>query len=318
MDRHEFQSTFIENTFTPVPKLTRFYRAWQVFNARRAFSAQDVTFTFSVDLCLAIGPRRRQRSPRLVYVGFTQDGPWSQHKIDQLSAAMQQYDAITVFTDDERDVYIERYRLQPDRVHTIPIHTDERDGYGAYPDNRPIEQPYVLSMGSPNRRFRPVAEACHRLGLPLVIVTRPWHKNDDLDAMRELGADVITDANKMRALTLLKHSRMTAMAFDDPTIPGGFTTLVHGMFMRTPFVLTQCRGMGEHVVDDVNGYVTPHDDQAGLEAAMEKLWCEPGLAERFGAQGLERAQARHSLEAAAVSFDALIDHVRSQPSVLSR
>jgi glycosyltransferase involved in cell wall biosynthesis len=307
---------FIENTFTPIPKLTRLYRAWQVRCAMAAMAPYDIAFTFSVDLCLAIGARRRSATPRLVYVGFTQDGPWDQTKIDAISRAMQSYDAITVFTDDERDVYIERYRLDPSRIHTIPIHTDERDGYGAYPVERPIEHDYVLSLGSPNRRFKPVADACRKLGMPLVIVTRPWHSNDSLDELRALGAEVITDANKVRALTLLKHSKMTVMAFDDPAIPGGFTTLVHGMFMRTPFILTQCRGMGEHVVDGTNGFITPHDDQAALEQAMDRLWTEPGLADTFGAQGERLAEQRHSLSAAASHFDALIAGIMSQSAVV--
>lgn len=308
MDHHQWQSIFIDHTFKPFPKLTRLYVQRQYAAARRSLAAHDIAFTFSTDICLGLTGRRTRSAPDapLIYVGFTQDGPWSREKIDRLKCAMGRYDMVTVFTDEERDLYIARYSLPPHRIRTIPIHTDEGDGYEKYPDQPPLDHEYVLSMGSPNRCFQPVAIACQRMNLPLVIITRPWHQLDDLAEMRALGATVITDADKLSALTYLKHAKMAVMAFDDPGIPGGFTTLVHGMFMRTPFILTDCLGMREHVVDGQTGFVTPHADQPALESAMYRVWNESGLAEQFAAAGLARARQRHAPESAAKQFASLI------------
>jgi glycosyltransferase involved in cell wall biosynthesis len=269
--------------------------------AAAAMARVQVAFLFSDDVAAGVTGLHAlgRRAPVRIYVGFTQDGPWPAKRIARAGRALRRCDAVTVFSEEERAVLIPRYGFDPDRVHVIPIHTDETEGYRQYPDTPPREEPYVLSMGSPNRRFAPVAAACRELGIPLVIITRPWHENDSLDELAASGATVVTDADKMKALTYLKHARLAVMAFDDPQTPGGFTTLVHAMFMRTPFVVTACLGMAEHVIDGQTGFVTPHGDEAALRAAIGRLWSETGLADRFGAQALERAEQRHSLQAAA-------------------
>jgi glycosyltransferase involved in cell wall biosynthesis len=247
-------------------------------------------------------------------VGFTQDGVWPQQKIDALARAMSQLDAVTVFSEDERQLYLSRFALKPERTHLIPIHTDETGDYSQYPDRLPAgaqvaKGQYVLSLGSPNRRFTPIARACQHLKAPLVIITRPWHKNDSLDELAKMGAIIITDADKMKSLTYLRCARAAVMAFETDQLPGAFTTLIHGMFLKTPSVVTSCLGMSDYVVDGENGLVTPHGDEAALRGAIDRMWSEPGLAERMGELGYKRAQRLYSLEAAATMHEALARRV---------
>ena len=311
MRRHRFTPIYIENTLKPLPRGTRMYVQWQYLRAMYAIRRTELTFLFSTEIGVGMTSwtSRLIRQPKRIYVGFTQDGVWPQAKIDRLSRALRQCDAITVFSDDERRLYLQRYGLDPARVHLIPIHTDEMQGYAQYPDVRPIDSPYVLSLGSPNRRFMPIARACSSLKIPLVIITRPWHKNDSLDELAALGATIITDADKMKSLTYLKHARFSAMCFETPELPGAFTTLIHAMFMRTPSVVTSCLGMGDYIVDGENGFVTPHGDEAALQWAIDRLWNEPGLTEGFADAGYARAMGLFSLEAAAERFDALAEAV---------
>jgi len=299
-----FRRIFIDSTFPPIPKLTRLYQGWQHLQAMAALRPVQLAFLFSDGAGGPMtGPLARLISPaRRIYVGFTQDGPWPQRRIDRFAAILARCNAVTMFTEEERAVYLDRYGLEADRVRVIPIHTDETGDYRQYGEQSPRRRPFILSLGSPNRRFTPVARACRDLGIDLVIITRPWHENDSLDELAELGAEVITDADKLRALTYLKHARLAVAAFDDPDIPGGFTTLVHGMFLRTPFILTQCLGMAEHVIDGETGYITPHDDEPALREAIGRLWSNPDLADRFGEAAYRRAQDRHSLQAAAEMF----------------
>jgi glycosyltransferase involved in cell wall biosynthesis len=309
-----FRRIFIDNTFRPVPKLSGLYQRWQYAKAAWALMPVHLAFLFSDGVGAALtGPLARRLAPaRRIYVGFTQDGPWPRRRIERFATLLGRCDAVTMFTEEERAVYLDRYHLTPDRARVIPIHTDETNGYRQYPDTPPRDRPFALSLGSPNRRFAPVARACRDLGIDLVIITRPGHENDSLHELADLGAEIITDANKQRALTYLKHARLAVAAFDDPNIAGGFTTLVHAMFLRTPFVLTQCLGMGEHVIDGETGFVTRHDDEPGLHEALKQLWNDPDLATRFGEAAHRRAQARHSLTAAADMFYRLaLDVLRS-------
>ena len=307
MRDHRFTAVYIENTWRRLPKATKAYVQWQYIDAARRIRACDLAFLFSTDIGAGMThwPAALLPQPPRIYVGFTQDGAWPAKKIDRLSRALNACAAVTVFSEDERQLYLSRYRLDPSRVHTIPIHTDETEGYQQYPDQRPLERPYVLSLGSPNRRFTPIARACRALNVPLVIITRPWHKNDSLDELRTMGATIITDADKMKSLTYLKHAKLAAMCFETPDLPGAFTTLIHAMFMRTPSVVTSCLGMSDYIVNGENGFIAPHGDDAALQSAIDRLWNEPGLADRFAQSGLERATRLFSLEAAAQRFHEL-------------
>lgn len=300
-----FNRIFIQNTLNWLPKASRVYQQWQYQRAIARVSSAALVFLFSTDIGIGMTrgiSRLTGRQPRRVYVGFTQDGPWSEQRIARVASGLQRCDAVTVFTEEERQAYVPRYGLPRERVHVIPLHTDEPSGYDHYDGPSPYEQPYILSLGSPNRRFTPVAEVCKAMGVRLVIMTRPSHRNDSLDELTELGAIVITDADKKRALTCLKHARAAVMMFDDPSLPGGFTTLVHGMFLRTPFIVGECLGMREHVIDGETGFVIPHNDTNALGEAIETLTRDEALATRFSQKSYERAEARHSLAAAADAF----------------
>ncbi len=311
-----FRKIFIDNTCHSVPKLTGPFIHWQYLQAMLAIRSSELAFLFSTDIGIGMtGPLSRMISqPKRIYVGFTQDGPWPEQRIARLARALGSCHAVTVFTEDERQVYLKRFDLEPERVRVIPLHTDETDGYREYGDESPRTSPYVLSLGSPNRRFKPVAAACKELGIDLIIITRPWHKNDSLEELADLGAEIITDADKQRALTYLKHARLAVAVLDDPTIPGGFTTLVHSMYLRTPFVLSRALGVAEHVIDGETGFVTPHDDEPALREAIHKLWSDPQLAHRFGEKAFDLAHKRHSLEAAAGMFhDLALKVLEQQP-----
>ncbi len=74
------------------------------------------------------------------------------------------------------------------------------------------------------------------------------------------------------------------------------------MFLRTTIVSTKCLDVAEHIIDGETGFVTPHCDDESLKGAIDRLWSEPGLAQRLGVAAEARAQTRHSLKAAARNF----------------
>jgi glycosyltransferase involved in cell wall biosynthesis len=331
MRRHRWTAHYIQHTFTNWGKrgeiLSRPYVRCQYARTMRKIARPpsrggvDLAFLFSTDINLGMTrwPSQLMRQPKRVYVGFTQDGIWPQQKVDALAKAMRQLDAVTVFSEDERRLYVQRYGLERARTHLIPIHTDETGDYSQYPDQLPADAPasirkgeYVLSLGSPNRRFTPIARACQQLNVPLVIITRPWHKNDSLDELAKMGATIITNADKLKSLTYLRCARAAVMAFETDQLPGAFTTLIHGMFMRTASVVTSCMGMSDYIVNSENGIITPHGDEDALRNAIERLWNEQGLAKRMGEAGFTRAQRLYSLEAAATAHEALAQQVMSR------
>ena len=81
------------------------------------------------------------------------------------------------------------------------------------------------------------------------------------------------------------------------------------MFLRTPIASTKCLGVPEHIIDGETGFVTPHRDDEALKGAIDRLWSEPGLAQRLGDAAEARAQQRHSLKAAARNFAELTQNL---------
>ena len=81
------------------------------------------------------------------------------------------------------------------------------------------------------------------------------------------------------------------------------------MFLRTPIVSTKYLGVAEHIIDGETGFVTPHSDDESLKGAIDRLWSEPGLAQRLGNAAEARAQQRHSLKAAAESSAQVITKI---------
>jgi glycosyltransferase involved in cell wall biosynthesis len=311
MRKHRFRPVYIENNLKRWPKLTKPYIQLQYANAMRRIAGTELAFFFSTDITMGMTSRCADLlpQPKRMYVGFTQDDRWSAQKIARMSVALNRCDAVTTFSEAERALYINRYNLDPRRIHFIHIHTDETGEYRQYPEVRPVEPPYVLSLGSPNRRFMPIARVCSQLRIPLVIITRPWHKNDSLDELRGLGATIITDADKSKSLTYLKHAKFCAMCFETDELPGAFTTLVHSMFLRTPTVVTNCLGMSDYVIHGETGLIASHGNEQELGEAIEHLWRSEGMPERFAAKAHERAMSLHSLQAAAERFEQLAMHV---------
>lgn len=65
-------------------------------------------------------------------------------------------------------------------------------------------------------------------------------------------------------------------------------SLIEAMAYRVPAVVTECGGSPELIVDGECGLVVPVRDSAALRAAIERLYRDPALRQRFGKAARER------------------------------
>src|SRR5258706_2229623 len=72
--------------------------------------------------------------------------------------------------------------------------------------------------------------------------------------------------------------------------------LVEAMAMRIPVVSTSVSGISELVDHMQNGLLAPEKDSEALAAAIKTLLEDPGLRERFGANGRQKVMAGFSLD----------------------
>jgi len=101
-----------------------------------------------------------------------------------------------------------------------------------------------------------------------------WHHQLDRRALRDLYA----------------RSRFVVVPLFDVEFDAGATAILEAMAMGKAVVLTRTRGQVDLVEDGVHGvYVAPRDP-ADLRRAIERLLDDPGLAERMGRAGRERAE----------------------------
>ncbi|MHC5003452.1 MAG: glycosyltransferase [Planctomycetota bacterium] len=315
LDRSRFELIRIANALPVLPPATGPYRAMQHARAARRLGRADVALLFSLDIACAVSRRRRGRGgPPLVYVGFTQDGPWPAEQLRRTGQALRDCDAVTVFTEAERRLYVERFGADPDRLHVVPIHYDVADAAPPGDGPPPREPPYALSLGVTNRRFTPAARACRELGIPLVVLTRPHHRHDDLDELVRLGAVVRTDADPATMAGYLRHARLAVAQFADPSLPCGFTIVMHAMRLGTPVVAGASVGMDEHVAHGESGLIAPEGDEAALRAAIARLWSDDAFAADVAEAGRRRAREHHAPTVAAPRYHRLISGLLTSQS----
>ena len=85
------------------------------------------------------------------------------------------------------------------------------------------------------------------------------------------------------------------------------TVIMEAMAAGLPVISTAIGGIPEMVIQNETGFLVPPGDVAALDAAIEHLFDEIGLARRLGEHGFQRAKELFSIEKNVRSLLALID-----------
>lgn len=106
-----------------------------------------------------------------------------------------------------------------------------------------------------------------------------------------------------------------------PSLYEGFgISLIEAMAARRPVVATEVGGIPEVVTHNQTGLLVPPGDFVTLAAAINRLTCDPALAERLAANGQARVQERFSIRAAAGRYEVLYEALlarRTPPSSMN-
>ena len=192
------------------------------------------------------------------------------------------------------------YRLDPARVHGVPLGADAVFHPGARADAAPAG-PYVVYVGviHPRKNLAALRAAMATLaaeGLPhgLVVVGSPAaDRQDGSELMRAAAAELPGAPGRVTFLEGLDDGELAGvMAAADalclPSFYEGFAIpVLEAMACGTPAVVSD-RGALPEVVGDAGVVVAPEPD--AVTAGLRRLLTEPGLAERLGAAARERAR----------------------------
>lgn len=171
------------------------------------------------------------------------------------------------------------------------------------------EAPFALAMGSANRDYATLYEACRRTGLPLALVA----------ARHALPAEqpppnVTLHANldPVACLRLAQQARLSIVPLADVAAASGQITMVEAMRMGRPLIVTDTIGSRDYVVDDATGLLVPPRDPAALAAAMQRLWDDAALRSRLSSGARRFAEDSLSDEAAAAALVRMLDAVATR------
>lgn len=171
------------------------------------------------------------------------------------------------------------------------------------------EAPFALAMGSANRDYATLYEACRRTGLPLTLVA----------ARHALPAEppppnvtLRSDLDPAACLRLAQQARVSIVPLADVAAASGQITMVEAMRMGRPLIVTDAIGSRDYVVDGATGLLVPPRDPAALAAAMRRLWDDATLRTRLADAARRFAGESLSDEAAAAALARILDAVAAR------
>lgn len=217
--------------------------------------------------------------------------------------ALQAADRIVVHSQAEVDSYRHWLRLPASRFLYVPL-TAEVPAVRWADD--PTRVPYVVALGTANRDYRTLLAALARCGHPAIIVS-------GASAIEGLAVPANVQVRSGLSLDqchrLVAGARLQVIPIADGQAASGQVTLIEGMMIGAPLIVTRCAGSEDYLEAEREGLMVPVGDVEGMSAAIARLWDDAALRQRLGAAAQTRALAQYSFPSAARVMAAVLDEL---------
>lgn len=261
--------------------------------SRRAGVGIITTFPqLAVCACLLKRLTWRRHLPVIAWM-FNLKHPYTGVKGWLTRRALGSADRIVVHSRAEIDTYSRWLGLPRERFSFVPL-TAEIPAVGAWEENEAA--PYVVSLGNANRDYQTLVRAVRRLGVKTIIVA-----GDSAVQGLDLppNVEVRSKLSLEECHRLVKHARLHVIPIADVHAPSGQVTLIEGMMIGCPIIVTRCDGSRDYLDEGVEGLMVEPRNDAALEQAITRLWNDPGERQRLSGASRERALAGYSFPGAA-------------------
>nr|WP_232307110.1 glycosyltransferase [Sphingomonas sp. Y57] len=287
---------------TPVAQWLRHWR-----QSARALAQGDGVVTVFPQLALTAAIQRRigrRDTPIVAWcfnIGRFPSG-WKRHIAGFF---LRSIDMFVVHSRGEIALLRDRLMIDETRICFVPL---QRAAIPTTGDEETVA-PFALAMGSANRDYATLYEACRRAGLPLTLVAgRHALPTEPPPPNVTLCSDLDPDA----CLRLAQRARLSIVPLADVAAASGQITVIEAMRMGRPLIVTDAIGSRDYVVDDVTGLLVPPGDPAALAAAMQRLWDDAALRTRLSDAARRFAEDALSDEAAAAALARILDSVAAR------
>jgi hypothetical protein len=259
---------------------------------------------FALALLLALTPRRRMAHLAILmrpcFTGGS-SGPkrWIRRAVLPL-LARHGMDRLLVPAPRQRQLVTECWRVAPGRFVPAGWSVDTRFW-------RPLDGPQdmICSVGREMRDYGTLIAALWSLNIPCHIATGSIHQDsgaaDDPDASNIDGQTLpasVTVGHKspVELRELYRRSRMVVVPIMPSDSDNGVSTIQEAMAMGRAVISTATAGRAEILEDGVNCVLVPELDPDALRAGIERLWNDPELCSRLGANGRQRVRTGYDVE----------------------
>ena len=220
--------------------------------------------------------------------------------------ALKNIEKIVVHSTNELELYADWLGLPRDRFEFIHYTTDA-DAIATWVDDEP-DQPFVAALGSAHRDFPTFFSAVEQLNLPKTVAAgRPALEGVSVPSMVDTPFD-ITRADCHR---IAQHGRVNVV----PLLPkpeiaaAGYVTVVEGMYMGRPLIVSDCYSMRDYIIDGETGILVKPNDVDSLRDAIELLWHDENLRNKLGKNAQAYANEHFTEAAASKALHRMMDEL---------
>lgn len=272
----------------------------------------DGVITLFQHLPVILGARRRLRLSKKPVVAwmFTvpnyQVGPVRRWLVRQ---SLMGVDRLVIHNTAELEIYREWLDLPADKFEFVHYPVAASDIEAVVPEN--TDEPFVAALGSAHRDFPNFFQAVSELGLKTIVAAgRPALAGIDVPE----GVETPFDITRADCHEIAHGGRVNVVPMKpkEGISAAGYVTIAEGMFMGRPMIVTDAYGAGDYVEDGVTGLLVEPNSAEALKDAIERLWSDPELRERLGANARAFADEYLSDRGAAAALARVLDDVLAE------
>jgi glycosyltransferase involved in cell wall biosynthesis/peptidoglycan/xylan/chitin deacetylase (PgdA/CDA1 family) len=241
---------------------------------------------------------------------------------------------LTTVSDDLFHELVERWRVRPERVSTIPNGVD-LDTFGReYPLDvlrrefgLTTEHHVLMTIGGVRQvkdyptLIRAFARVYRRLPTARLLIIGSTHVPGALAKLEALARDL--GVHGEITFTGIRHDTPQLLALshvyvNSSVFEGMSNTILEAMAARKPVVATSVGGNPELVRDGVTGYLVPSGDDQVLADRLERLLSDPSLSRGMGHAGQAQVERDHQLSGMVARYSDLYREMAARASFRPR
>lgn len=199
----------------------------------------------------------------------------------KLFALQDHFAKIFVYSQSQLKVAIERLKNSEETVERIPFQVDHRF---FHPMTEVPEQHQICAVGLEWRDYPTLIEAVRGMDVQVRIAASSlWSKSKNSAQEVPLPANVTTDRYSYRGLReLYAQSKIVVVPLYQTDFQAGITSILEGMAMAKPVVVSKTHGQTDTIADGVTGVYVDPENPAALRQTIESLLADEPRRRRIG------------------------------------